>query len=95
VRHASISPQTVSAHLDKLFRDHLLAVEIQGRHHYYRLRSPQVAQLSSRLSYPGTIPRKRPDIHKSIQMRDTKLGRKKVDTSRPGDTIGAVNSDDN
>jgi DNA-binding transcriptional ArsR family regulator len=49
-RHASISPQTASAHLDKLFRAHLLAVEIQGRHHYYRLRSPQVAQLLESLS---------------------------------------------
>jgi DNA-binding transcriptional ArsR family regulator len=49
-RHASISPQTASAHLGKLFRAHLLAVEIQGRHHYYRLRSPQVAQLLESLS---------------------------------------------
>jgi DNA-binding transcriptional ArsR family regulator len=49
-RQASISPQTASAHLDKLFRAHLLAVEIQGRHHYYRLRSPQVAQLLESLS---------------------------------------------
>jgi DNA-binding transcriptional ArsR family regulator len=49
-RHASISPQTASAHLDKLFRAHLLSVEIQGRHHYYRLRGPQVAQLLESLS---------------------------------------------
>ena len=49
-RHAAISPQTASAHLDKLFRAHLLSVEIQGRHHYYRLRNPQVAQLLESLS---------------------------------------------
>src|SRR5439155_21825486 len=49
-RHASISPQTASAHLDKLFRAHLLAVEVQGRHHYSRLRNPQVAQLLESLS---------------------------------------------
>jgi DNA-binding MarR family transcriptional regulator len=49
-RHASISPQTASAHLDKLFRAHLLAVEIHGRHHYYRLRGPQVARLLESLS---------------------------------------------
>ena len=49
-RHASISPQTASAHLDKLFRAHLLAVEVQGRHHYYRLRNPQVAQVLESLS---------------------------------------------
>jgi len=49
-RHASISPQTASAHLDKLFRAHLLAVEVQGRHHYYRLRGPEVGQLLESLS---------------------------------------------
>lgn len=49
-RCARISPQTASAHLDKLFRSHLLAVEVQGRHHYYRLRSPQVASLLESLS---------------------------------------------
>jgi len=44
-RCARISPQTASAHLDKLFRSRFLAVEIQGRHRYYRLRSPQVASI--------------------------------------------------
>ncbi|HEY7220080.1 MAG TPA: helix-turn-helix transcriptional regulator [Candidatus Binatia bacterium] len=58
-QHASISPQTASAHLDKLFRAHLLSVEIQGRHHYYRLRNPQVARLLESLSIvvpPGPAP---------------------------------------
>jgi DNA-binding transcriptional ArsR family regulator len=36
-RAASISPQTASSHLDKLFKAHLLAVEVQGRHHWYPL----------------------------------------------------------
>jgi DNA-binding transcriptional ArsR family regulator len=49
-RRASISPQTASAHLDKLFRAHLIAVEVQGRHHYYRLRNAQVAQVLESLS---------------------------------------------
>src|SRR5215468_4709177 len=49
-RVARITPQTASAHLDKLFRGHLLAVEVQGRHHYYRLRNPQVAQVLESLS---------------------------------------------
>jgi DNA-binding transcriptional ArsR family regulator len=49
-RCARISPQTASAHLDKLFRSHLIAVEVQGRHHYYRLRSPQVASLLESIS---------------------------------------------
>jgi DNA-binding transcriptional ArsR family regulator len=49
-RRARISPQTASAHLDKLFRSHFLAVEIQGRHRYYRLRSAQVASILESLS---------------------------------------------
>src|SRR5262245_21682772 len=56
-RHASIAPQTASAHLDKLFRARLLAVEIHGRHHYYRLRGPQVARLLESLSIVALRPR--------------------------------------
>jgi len=44
-RRAGISPQTASAHLDRLFRGKLLAVEVQGRHHYYRLHDERVARL--------------------------------------------------
>ena len=42
-RAAGISPQTASTHLDRLFKAHLLGVEVQGRHHYYRLRDARVA----------------------------------------------------
>jgi DNA-binding transcriptional ArsR family regulator len=49
-RCASISPQTASAHLDKLFRARLIAVEICGRHHYYRLRDARVAHLLESLA---------------------------------------------
>jgi DNA-binding transcriptional ArsR family regulator len=42
-RVAGISPQTASSHLDRLFKAHLLGVEVQGRHHYYRLRDARVA----------------------------------------------------
>src|SRR5260221_11659627 len=49
-RVARITPQTASAHLDKLFRGQLLAVEVQGRHHYYRLRDTYVAELLESLS---------------------------------------------
>jgi DNA-binding transcriptional ArsR family regulator len=49
-RHAGVSPQTASTHLDRLFKGNLLAVEIQGRHHYYRLRDERVAQLLERLA---------------------------------------------
>ncbi len=40
---AGISKQTASAHLSKLLDGGLLAREIQGRHHYYRLQGPEVA----------------------------------------------------
>jgi DNA-binding transcriptional ArsR family regulator len=41
---ARVTPQTTSSHLAKLLAANLLAVEKQGRHRYYRLASPQVAQ---------------------------------------------------
>ncbi len=43
-RHAGVTPQTTSGHLAKLADARLLAVEKQGRHRYYRLASPEVAQ---------------------------------------------------
>jgi len=47
-RIARISPQTASSHLDKLFKGNLVSVEVQGRHHYYRLRDSHVADFLSR-----------------------------------------------
>lgn len=55
-RCARISPQTASAHLDKLFRAHLIAVEVQGRHHYYRLNGPQVARALESLAVVTSPP---------------------------------------
>jgi len=49
-RYARVSPQTASAHLDRLFKGKLISVEVQGRHHYYRLRDERVAHLLERLS---------------------------------------------
>lgn len=40
---AGITKQTASSHLSKLLEGGLLAKEIQGRHHYYRLGDPDVA----------------------------------------------------
>ena len=40
---AQISAQSASAHLAKLTRGGLLALQAQGRHRYFRLASPQVA----------------------------------------------------
>ena len=49
-RRVRISPQTASSDLDKLFKGKLVCVEIQGRHHYYRLRDSRVAELLESLS---------------------------------------------
>ncbi len=43
-RHAGVTAQTTSGHLGKLTEARLVTVEKQGRHRYYRLASPDVAQ---------------------------------------------------
>jgi DNA-binding transcriptional ArsR family regulator len=42
---AHVSPQTTSGHLGKLVEAGLLALQKQGRHHYFRLASPLVGQM--------------------------------------------------
>src|SRR5205807_5536085 len=42
---ASVTPQTASGHLARMATAGLLGLEKQGRHHYYRLASPAVAQM--------------------------------------------------
>ncbi|MGB3387584.1 MAG: helix-turn-helix transcriptional regulator [Pseudaminobacter sp.] len=42
-RHAGVTAQTTSGHLARMVDAHLVAVEKQGRHRYYRLVSPDVA----------------------------------------------------
>jgi DNA-binding transcriptional ArsR family regulator len=41
---AGVTPATTSSHLKKLVDARLLVVEIQGRHRYYRLAGPEVAE---------------------------------------------------
>jgi DNA-binding transcriptional ArsR family regulator len=48
-RHVGIAPSTASEHLSHLLDAGLLAVEVQGRHRYYRLADPQVAELLERM----------------------------------------------
>ena len=55
---AHVSPQTTSGHLGKLTDAGLLALQKQGRHHYYRLASPLVGQmLESIMAVAGPAPR--------------------------------------
>ena len=41
---AGVTAATASSHLSRLLAGHLLAMEKQGRCHYYRLRSAEVAR---------------------------------------------------
>jgi len=57
---AHVSPQTTSGHLGKLTDAGLLAMQKQGRHHYYRLASPLVGQmLESVMAVAGPAPHRR------------------------------------
>jgi len=47
---AGVTKQTASAHLGKLLEAQLLAVEVQGRHRYFRLADRDVAQLLESLT---------------------------------------------
>ena len=49
-RSAGIQPATASYHLERLIAGGLLAVVPQGRHRYYRLASPAVAELLEKLA---------------------------------------------
>lgn len=48
-RMAGIQPQTASFHLAKMVDAGLIAVEKQGRHRYYGIRNPEVAQVMESL----------------------------------------------
>src|SRR3546814_8860941 len=48
---AGVTPQTASSHLARLTEAGLLAVEKQGRHRYYRLAGPAVAEALEPLSH--------------------------------------------
>jgi DNA-binding transcriptional ArsR family regulator len=47
---AGVSPTAASAHLTKLIDGRLLAVEVEGRHRYYRLANAGVAQVIEELA---------------------------------------------
>jgi len=61
--HARVTPQTVSGHLSKMTTAGLLTLERQGRHRYYRIASPLVAQMLEAVGAVAAIqapPRHRP-----------------------------------
>lgn len=63
--HAGVSASTASEHLAKLAEGGLVAPERQGRHRYFRLASPLVAQMLESIMAVATIqgpPRHRPRL---------------------------------
>jgi DNA-binding transcriptional ArsR family regulator len=54
---AGVTPQAASNHLAKLADGGLLAVSRQGRHRYYRLAGPQVAQALEALARLNPVPK--------------------------------------
>ena len=71
---ARVTPQTASSHLAKLREANLLAMEKQGRHRYFRLASPRVADaLESVLTLAGDgPPRHRPPTRIDAEMRNAR-----------------------
>lgn len=47
---AGVSPSTASVHLHKLETEHLTRVQVQGKHRYYSLEGPEVADVLEALS---------------------------------------------
>ncbi len=67
---AGVSAATTSGHLAKLVDGHLLVLEKQGRHRYYRLASPEVARaMEALMSATGIGPRR----HQPVGPKDNAL----------------------
>jgi DNA-binding transcriptional ArsR family regulator len=59
-RAAGVSAQSASNHLNMLRQENMLQVEQQGRHRYYRLHRPEVAQAIESLATLTPLPSGRP-----------------------------------
>ncbi|HUA27231.1 MAG TPA: winged helix-turn-helix domain-containing protein [Steroidobacteraceae bacterium] len=68
---ARVTAQTASSHLAKLLHGGLLALEVEGRHRYYRLAGPHVAQALEHLAAirPQTQFRQRPLSREAQRLR--------------------------
>ncbi|MEV8636446.1 winged helix-turn-helix domain-containing protein [Streptosporangium sp. NPDC051023] len=66
---AGVSPATASAHLTRLLDGGMVTVVSQGRHRYYRLAGPEVAEVLEVLARVGG----RPEIRSLRQSRQARL----------------------
>jgi DNA-binding transcriptional ArsR family regulator len=68
---AGVSPQTASSHLGKLVQGKLVKLDRQGRHHYHRLASSEIARLLEQMHLAGAAARlSRVSGPKDLQMRE-------------------------
>ncbi len=70
--HSGVSAQTASGHLAKLNEARLISMTKQGRHRYYRLASPEVAQAIEALMAVASFGPKR---HRPVGPKDEALRR--------------------
>ncbi len=68
--HAGVSAQTTSGHLAKLTEAHLIALEKQGRHRYFRLASREVAEAMEALML---VAAQGPKRHRPVGPKDEAL----------------------
>jgi DNA-binding transcriptional ArsR family regulator len=73
--YAGVTPATASSHLSRLLAGHLLVMERQGRCHYYRLRSAEVAAVIEGLMTVATVPSNGwpPHYHVEPALREARL----------------------
>ncbi|MBF9232335.1 ArsR/SmtB family transcription factor [Microvirga alba] len=68
--HSGVSPQTTSGHLAKLSEANLITMSPQGRHRYYKLATPEVAQaIEALMSVASFGPRR----HRPVGPKDEAL----------------------
>ena len=67
---AGITPATASAHLHRLLDGGLLALQVQGRHRYYRLADERVAAMLESLALARA-----PALHRTLAKGDAQLRR--------------------
>src|SRR5499426_888286 len=72
---ARVTPATASSHLSRLVGGHLLVMEKQGRYHYYRLRSAEVARAIEGLMTVAIIPSNGwpPHHHVEPELREARM----------------------
>ncbi len=73
--HAGVTPQTASGHLARMATARLIAATAMGRHRYYKLASPKVAQMLEtiyQVAGDQPVPRRRLPSYVDTAMREAR-----------------------